>query len=115
MHLLLTNFSHLVQLAVAPTGAGGIISSGAAQACGTSCGGGDITKVFGNLTRALIFLIGSISVVMIIVGGLRYVLSNGDSKGAESARNTILYAVIGVIIAISALGIVNFVTSTFGK
>jgi hypothetical protein len=46
---------------------------------------------------------------MLIVGGLRYITSNGDAQGATSAKNTILYAIIGLIVAILAYAIINFV------
>ncbi len=89
-----------------------IIKDSANQACksGQNCGG-SLEVLFGNITNALIFIIGAVSVIMIIVGGLRYVTSNGDPKQAESARNTIMYSVIGIIIAIASFSIVNFVVS----
>ena len=91
--------------------ASSVINQSAGAACGSSCNTGlSLPKVFSSLTGALIFLIGAISVVMIIIGGLRYVLSNGDPKSAEGAKNTILYAVIGVIVAIASYAIVKFVT-----
>jgi hypothetical protein len=50
---------------------------------------------------------------MIIVGGLRYVLSAGDPKNTQAAKDTILYAVIGVVVALLAYAIVNFVLAQF--
>ena len=46
---------------------------------------------------------------MIIIGGIKYVTSNGDSSGVTSAKNTILYAVVGLVVAVMAYTIVNFV------
>ena len=86
------------------------INQSATKACGTSCNITSADAIFAEVTNTLIFLIGSISVIMIIVGGLRFVLSNGDSKAAASARNTILYAVVGVVVAIASYAIVTFVT-----
>lgn len=54
-------------------------------------------------------LITIISVIFVAIGGLKYVLSNGDSNSVQSAKNTILYAVIGLVIGISAFTIVSFV------
>ena len=88
------------------------ITQGASDACGNSCGSNNIATIFKGVTDALIFLVGAISVIMIIVGGLRYVISNGDSKQISAAKDTILYAVIGVVVAIAAFAIVNFVTKT---
>jgi len=66
---------------------------------------GIITKV-GNVIS---ILTGVASVIMIIVGGLQYVLSTGDPNRTNSAKNTILYALIGLVVAISAQVIVRLV------
>lgn len=71
------------------------------------------TGVFSEITNVLLFIIGAIAVIMIVIGGLRYVLSGGDAKQVEAAKNTILYAIIGIIVAILAYAAVNFVTSAF--
>ena len=52
------------------------------------------------------------AVIMIIWGGIRYVLSAGNSAALTSAKNTIIYAIIGLVIAILAYAIVNFVINT---
>lgn len=62
----------------------------------------------------LIFAIGAISVIMIIVGGIRYVVSNGDASKIKTAKDTIFYAVVGLIVALLAYAIVNFVVNQFG-
>ncbi len=87
------------------------INSSAIAACGTSCGNASISAIFGQIANALIFLVGAVSVIMIIVGGLRYVLSNGDSTSTKGAKDTIMFAVIGIIVAIAAFAIVHFVTT----
>ena len=66
--------------------------------------------IFSTISNILIFLVGAIAVIMLIWGGLQYVISAGDSKRVESAKSTILYAIIGIVIAILAFAIVNFVT-----
>ena len=66
----------------------------------------------GILSKAITILdivIGAVAVVMIIVGGFKFVLSGGDSNQTNSARNTVLYAVIGIVIAVSGQVIVKFV------
>ena len=50
---------------------------------------------------------------MLIIGGFRYVLSNGNEKSVTAAKDTILYAIIGVVIALLAFAIINFVLGTF--
>lgn len=62
-----------------------------------------------KIINTLIFVIGAIAVVMIVIGGFRYTISGGDSSAVNGAKNTILYAVIGLIIALLSYGIVNFV------
>lgn len=69
--------------------------------------------VFTTITNVLLFIIGAISVIMLIIGGIRYVVSGGDSSAVTNAKNTILYAVIGIIVAILAYAVVNFVVGSF--
>jgi hypothetical protein len=90
--------------------ASGKIKDGANAACADgACNKTGLNDIFAGVANTLIFVVGAISVIMIIIGGLRYVLSNGDSKQTESAKNTILYAVAGVVVAIASYAIVNFV------
>lgn len=69
----------------------------------------DVGGLIKSIVNALLFALGAIAVVMIVIGGIRYTTSNGDSSQVTSAKNTIMYAVIGLIIAIMAYSIVNFV------
>ena len=71
--------------------------------------------MFETITNVLLYLIGAISVIMVIVGGLRYVLSGGNSANITAAKNTILYAIVGVIVAILAYAAVNFVIGSFAN
>lgn len=64
--------------------------------------------------NTVIFIIGALSVIMIIVGGLRYVLSGGDAAGLKSAKETIIYALVGLVIALLSFGIVGFVITRVG-
>jgi hypothetical protein len=66
-----------------------------------------------NLISLLLFAIGIISVIVIIVGGIRYTTSNGDSNKVTQAKNTILYAVIGLVVALLSYAIVTFVVNQF--
>lgn len=88
----------------------------------TSAKGGDqpddlfgSTGVFKTITNVMLFLIGAISVIMLIIGGIRYVVSGGEQAAITSAKNTILYAIVGIIVAILAFAIVNFVTNQFSE
>jgi hypothetical protein len=71
----------------------------------------DLNVVIKNVVNVLLFVVGAASVIMIIVGGLRYVTSGGDSGSVNGAKNTILYAVVGIVVAFMAYGIVNFVVT----
>lgn len=70
---------------------------------------GDIAK---DVVNIMFFIVGIMAVIMIIWGGIRYVLSAGNSAALTSAKNTIMYAIIGLIVAILAYTIVNFVINT---
>ena len=78
-------------------------------------GNGQPADLFGvggvltTITNTLLFIVGALSVVMIIFGGLRYVVSAGNSTAVTAAKNTILYAIVGVVIAFLAFAAVNFV------
>jgi cytochrome bd-type quinol oxidase subunit 2 len=88
------------------------ITRGATGACQSACNTGTtVSGIFSGLANALIFIVGAVSVIMVIVGGLRYVISNGDSKQTSAAKDTILYAVVGVVVAVAAFAIVKFVTT----
>lgn len=67
-----------------------------------------------RVITAMFVLIGALSVIFIIVGGLKYSLSGGDPKRVETARETILYAVIGLIVSVSAFAIVKFLVTNVG-
>lgn len=75
---------------------------------------GNLGAVVGKAMKAVFGIMGSIAVVVTIVGGLQYVLSAGDPKRTERAKETILYAVIGIVISLSAYAIVAFVTKGLG-
>lgn len=61
----------------------------------------------------LIYVTAAISVIVLIVSGLRYALSAGNPSAVKSARDGILYAVIGLIVAVSGYAIAFFVTGQF--
>ena len=88
-----------------------IVGNGAATACGSgTCGVGTVGSLFHSITSILLFIIGAISILMIIIGGLRYVLSAGDPKQTAAAKDTILYAIVGLVIALASAALITFVT-----
>ena len=64
-----------------------------------------------NAINALLYIATIISIIMIIYGGMKYTTSSGDPKKVASAKATILYAVIGLIVALFAVAIVQFVST----
>lgn len=71
--------------------------------------------IFQNITNTLLFIVGSISVIMLVIGGLRYVVSGGESSAVQAAKNTILYAIVGVIVSMLAYAAVAFVIGSFSS
>lgn len=68
--------------------------------------------IFTTIVNILLYIIGAVAVIMLIIGGIRYVTSGGDSSAVTAAKNTILYAIIGIIVALLAYAIVNFVLTS---
>ncbi len=112
-----------VVLAFAPLAAYGVSPSAIGDAA-CKAGGNDVIgcgstpllgqgSVFFKATNAVIYVVAAAAVFMIVLGGLRYVLSGGDSAGIRSAKDTIIYALVGLVIAVFAFSIVNFVIGRF--
>ncbi len=69
--------------------------------------------IFKKITTVALFLIGALSVLMLIYGGVRYTISGGDKEAVTNAKNTILYAVVGIIVAILSYAAIEFVIGQF--
>lgn len=86
---------------------------GKRQACAAidGCGGGvsDIQGVIRDIIEVMSAIGGVIAVIMIIIGGFKFMTAAGDSTKAASARNTIIFAVVGLVIIAFAQIIVRFV------
>lgn len=68
--------------------------------------------IFKTITNTVLYIVGVVAVIMLIIGGIKYVVSGGDAKKVTDAKNTVLYAIIGLIIAFLAFAIVNFVITS---
>ena len=102
----------LLVTGVAPNAATqGAAQSGAEAARGT----GVPSTLFGDagivttVTNVLLFIVGALAVIMIIWGGIRYATSAGNAANVTAAKNTILYAIVGLIIAFLAFAAVNWI------
>ena len=67
--------------------------------------------VFKNIVNILLFIIGAVSVIMLIYGGIRYTTSGGNANSVTAAKNTIMYSIIGLVVAILAFAVVQFVVN----
>jgi hypothetical protein len=78
----------------------------------SDCSTSDATERINNLIRTIVNLlsavVGIVAVIMIIFGGLRYITSGGNDSSVSGAKNTILYAIIGLIIVALAQVLVRF-------
>jgi cytochrome bd-type quinol oxidase subunit 2 len=94
------------------------INSGANATGSTgNCGvGGTLTtgvsNLAGTITTDFSILVGAISVIMIIFAGFKYITSGGSNENTNSARNILMYAVIGLVIAVIAQLIVHLVINS---
>lgn len=103
-----------VALAVAPavsadgdyTLGGGVKS---AQGTGVDQVSTDPESLVKQFVNIFLFAVGALSVIMLIWGGIRYTTSAGDSNKVQAAKNTVLYAIVGLVVAILAYAIVNMV------
>lgn len=104
-------------LALAPSASAiDILSSGCqANSGSTVCKskGDDAPSMFKTIVNTLLYVLGMVAVIMIVIGGIRYTTSNGDAGSIKGAKDTILYSVVGLVVAILAYAIVNFVISWF--
>lgn len=73
------------------------------------------TNVAGQVINALLMVLAGISVAMIVIGGFQFTLSNGDPARVKKARMTILYAVVGLILAVASSVIVAYISNSLGK
>ena len=109
----------IVSLALAD-GASAAFTASMADGAASAKGVDQAANLFGpsgtfqTITNVLLFLVGAISVIMLIIGGFRYVVSGGDSSAIQGAKNTILYAIVGIIISLLAYAAVAFVIDSFG-
>lgn len=85
-----------------------------------ACGGTDeaagdkLNGIIRLIVNIFSLIVGVIAVIMIIIGGLKYITSGGDSGNISGAKNTILYAVVGLVVVALAQFVVRFVLNKVG-
>lgn len=82
---------------------------GSAQGEGVDKVAADPESLVKQFVNIFLFAVGALSVIMLIWGGIRYTTSAGDSNKVQAAKNTVLYAIVGLVVAILAYAIVNMV------
>ncbi len=103
---------------VAPASPTEAIQCGANNAAGVPQGsapGNTLDNTIANVVNLISLVVGVAAVIMIIVGGFRYITSGGNQESIKGAKNTIIYALIGLIIVALAQIIVKFVLNTATK
>jgi hypothetical protein len=75
--------------------------------------GSDLISGIRLVVNGFLSLIAMIAVIMMVIGGLKYITSQGDEDAATAAKNTILYAIVGLVVIGFSAVVVNFVISTF--
>ncbi len=71
--------------------------------------GAGVWNIIKNIINILITIGGIVAVIMIVIGGITYTTSGGDGTQTKRAKDTIIYAVVGLVVAVMAYGIVNWV------
>ena len=128
---VMAGFVVVASMALVMTGLGVLSSLPAQAACDPkkgvegalqkdcSKGEGQAEQLDGNqgvittIINTMLFIVGLLAVIMIIYAGIRFVTAHGDEKQVESARQTIIYSVVGLIVAILAYALVNWVFTQF--
>ncbi|HZM63709.1 MAG TPA: pilin [Candidatus Saccharimonadales bacterium] len=87
------------------------VCKGVTTVAGGSCADGtsDINRIISVFLNIFSVVIGIVAVVMIMVGGFKYITAGGDSSKVTSAKHTIIYALIGIIVVAMAQFLVQFV------
>jgi len=103
-------------LAAAPPNISGNLCQGAGldvtstgATCDVTTGTNNVQTLLTNIINWFSIIVGVIAVIMIIVGGLKYITSGGESGKVSSAKTTIIYALIGLVVVALAQLIVHFV------
>ena len=81
---------------------------------GTDLKSDDLEGSVATVINIILYAIGIVAVIMIIFGGFQYITSSGDAAKVTKAKNTILYGIVGLVIAVLAYAIVNFVLNGIG-
>ena len=105
----LLGVSSLAAASLLTSDASAQVSSGINAATTSEMQGKSVNSTVGSIVNILLWVVGILSVTMIVWSGFKYITSAGDTSKLASAKSTLIYAVVGLVIAIMAYAIVNFV------
>ena len=83
------------------------VSGNVGGRCGT--GGVSLNKIFRGVLNVISIIAGVVAVVMVVISGLKYIMSSGEAQAVTSAKHTLIYAIVGLVIVAMAQVIVRFV------
>jgi ABC-type Fe3+ transport system permease subunit len=83
--------------------------------CTANQGQDKVSNTLAAVINILSIVVGVVAVIMLIIGGIRYTTSGGDGSSTSSARNTIIYAIVGIVVAVMSQFIVKFVLGRVAK
>lgn len=83
--------------------------------CNAANSGGGVDNVLKLVLNIMSIVAGVIAVIMIIIAGIKFLTSQGDPGSVASARNTVIYAIVGIVIVALSQGIVRFVIAEVGN
>jgi hypothetical protein len=91
------------------TGSNFDLTNATQTGCDTQTAGTGINGILKNIINIFSLVVGLVAVIMIIIGGFRYIVSGGESSSVSGAKNAILFAIVGLVIVALAQLIVHFV------
>jgi len=89
----------------------GSVCSGGSTGSTTVCKNksDNASSLIGTIVSTLLFLVGALAVIMIIYSGISYVISTGDAGKVAKAKNTLMYSIVGLVVALIAYALVKWV------
>ncbi len=96
----------------ADTSSKGLVLTGAGQVDKVDCSGDSATKLTNAVVQILSQIVGVLAVIMVIWAGFKYITSGGDSNKIASAKTTLIYALIGLVVVALAQIVVHFAINT---
>lgn len=73
-----------------------------------------LATLIGRIINYLLAIVGAISIILIIVGGIRFIAAGGDEKATAAAKQTITFAIVGLVIVLLAVLMVNVLGNLLG-